>query len=71
MLAAWVNFAILTSGLALPLFAQAPEDSTFSLEVQRVVLHATVREGKTRFVGTSKKKTSRSRKTEFVGNFVL
>jgi Ca-activated chloride channel family protein len=33
------------------LVAQAPDESVFSMNVQRVVLHATVREGKARFVG--------------------
>jgi len=55
MLAACVNLAILATALALPLFPQTPDDSTFSLEVQRVVLHATVREGKARFVGNLQK----------------
>lgn len=36
---------------ALPLLAQAPDNSLISVEVRRVVLHATVREGKARFVG--------------------
>src|SRR3954447_19408125 len=55
MLSALRNLAILTTGLASPLFSQTPDDSTFSLDVQRVVLHATVREGKARFVGDLQK----------------
>jgi len=55
MLSALRNLAILATGLASPLFSQTPDDSTFSLDVQRVVLHATVREGKARFVGDLQK----------------
>ena len=55
MVAPWVNLAIVATGLALPLLCQVPEDSTFSLEVQRVVLYATVHEGKAGIVGDLQK----------------
>jgi len=55
MRAAFLALSVVTSGLWLPLLAQAPDNSTFSMDVQRVVLHATVREGKARFVGDLKK----------------
>lgn len=38
-----------------PLLAQAPENSVISMDVKRVILHATVREGKARFVGDLQK----------------
>jgi len=50
-----VAVTLLVVWLLAPLVAQAPDESTFSLEVRRVVLHATVREGKARFVSDLKK----------------
>src|SRR3982751_5600007 len=42
---------VLAAALSWPVFAQAPNDALFSMDVRRVVLYATVREGKARFVG--------------------
>ncbi len=55
MRAAFLTLSVVTTGLWLPLLSQAPDNSTFSMDVQRVVLHATVREGKARFVGDLQK----------------
>jgi VWFA-related protein len=49
------NSTFLAVALCWPLPAQAPEDSRISMDVRRVVLHATVREGKARFVGNLQK----------------
>ena len=55
MISAFRNPVLVAAALGWPLLAQAPEDSVISMEVRRVVLHATVREGKARFVGDLRK----------------
>src|SRR3954447_9526576 len=49
------QFRILAAALCWPLLAQVQSDPLISIQVNRVVLHATVREGKGRFVGDLQK----------------
>src|SRR3954454_306988 len=49
------NHVLLAAALCCVLLAQAPQDSLISMHVKRVVLYATVREGKARFVGDLQK----------------
>ena len=49
------TLALLTAALGGQLLAQAPGQPVITVEVKRVVLHATVREGKARFVGDLEK----------------
>ena len=49
------NHVLLAAALCCVLLAQAPQDSLISMNVKRVVLYATVREGKARFVGDLQK----------------
>src|SRR5205085_10249710 len=49
------NHVFLAAVLCCVLLAQAPQDSLISVHVKRVVLYATVREGKARFVGDLQK----------------
>ena len=46
---------VIVLALGWPLPAQAPDESKISMNVKRVVLYATVREGKARFVGDLQK----------------
>ena len=46
---------LLAAALSWPAFPQPPSDAVFSMDVKRVVLYATVREGKARFVGDLRK----------------
>jgi len=47
--------ALVTAAMCVGLLAQGPDDPVIKMEVKRVVLHATVREGKARFVGDLEK----------------
>jgi VWFA-related protein len=50
-----IQSRVLAAALWWPLLAQVNKDSLISIQVNRVVLHATVREGKGRFVGDLQK----------------